>query len=220
MASSGRKEEEMRALVEEIMSCTRCPLHATRKNPVPGEGSLDASLMLIGEAPGRWEDEKGRPFVGAAGKLLDSLLSSIGLRREEVYIANVLKCRPPGNRDPRPEEVEACTPFLDRQIMIIRPKVIATLGRHSTSYIFSKAGLAFKRISDVRGSVLEARVLGLDVLIIPTYHPASALYNPGLKDVLRSDFETIGRALRGLLRGEEALGGRGPRRKTLEEFMG
>jgi len=220
MASEGRKEEEMKALIEEIASCTRCPLHATRKNPVPGEGSLDAPLMLIGEAPGRWEDEKGRPFVGAAGKLLDSLLASIGLKREEVFIANVLKCRPPGNRDPRPDEIEACTPFLDRQIRIIRPKVIATLGRHSTSYIFSKAGLAFKRISDVRGSVLKARVLGIEVWIVPTYHPASALYNPGVKDILRSDFETIGRVVRGALGGEEALGERRPRRRTLEEFMG
>ena len=217
---SGGREEEMRALVEEIMSCTRCPLHATRKNPVPGEGSLDAALMLIGEAPGRWEDEKGRPFVGAAGKLLDSLLASIGLRRGEVYIANVLKCRPPGNRDPRPEEVEACTPFLDRQIMIIRPKVIATLGRHSTRYIFSRAGLVFRRISDVRGRVVRARVLGLDVRVIPTYHPASALYNPGVKELLRSDFELIGRVVRGVLEGEEEPPGRGPKRRTLEEFMG
>jgi len=220
MTYEGRKEEEMKALVEEIMSCTRCPLHATRKNPVPGEGSLNATLMLIGEAPGRWEDEKGRPFVGAAGKLLDSLLASIGLRREEVYIANILKCRPPGNRDPRPEEVEACTPFLDRQIMIIRPKVIATLGRHSTSYIFSKAGLVFKRISDVRGKVLKAHVLNIDVWVVPTYHPASALYNPGVKELLRSDFEMIGRVVRGILEGGEALEERRPRRKTLEEFMG
>ncbi|HEW89812.1 MAG TPA: uracil-DNA glycosylase, partial [Candidatus Bathyarchaeota archaeon] len=127
----------MAVLIAEIKACTRCPLHATRKNPVPGEGSLDAELMLIGEAPGRWEDEKGRPFVGAAGKLLNKLLGVAGFRREEVYIANVLKCRPPGNRDPRPEEVSACTPFLDRQIEIIGPKVIATLGRHSTRYIFS-----------------------------------------------------------------------------------
>jgi len=210
----------MRALIKEITACTCCPLHATRKNPVPGEGSLDASLMLIGEAPGRWEDEKGRPFVGAAGKLLDGLLASIGLRREEVYIANVLKCRPPGNRDPKPEEVEACTPFLDRQIMIIRPKVIATLGRHSTRYIFSKAGLPFKRISDVRGKVFKVRVLGMDVWVIPTYHPASALYNPGVKELLRSDFETIGRVVRGVVEGGGVLEERKPRRRTLEEFMG
>ncbi len=221
------KAELMEALVAEVAACTRCPLHATRTNPVPGEGNLDATLMLIGEAPGRWEDLKGRPFVGAAGKLLDGLLASIGLRRDEVYIANVLKCRPPGNRDPRPEEVAACTPFLDRQITIIEPKVIVTLGRHSTAYIFSKAGLPFKRISDVHGQVYRAEILGLEVHVIPTFHPASALYNPRLKALLEADFETIGRVVRGELEAEEPPGAEikaeeatRPRRGTLDEFMG
>jgi len=208
----------MAVLIAEIKACTRCPLHATRKNPVPGEGSLDAELMLIGEAPGRWEDEKGRPFVGAAGKLLNKLLGVAGFRREEVYIANVLKCRPPGNRDPRPEEVSACTPFLDRQIEIIGPKVIATLGRHSTRYIFSKAGLRFTRMGDVRGRVYEVELLGLTVTLIPTLHPASALYNPSYRSLLEHDFELIGRAVRGLAgagAGREARARKG----TLEEFM-
>ena len=178
--AAGGKEKAMRELEAEIRACTRCPLHATRKNPVPGEGNLDAELMLIGEAPGYWEDVKGRPFVGAAGKLLDRLLASAGFRREEVYIANVLKCRPPGNRDPRPEEVRACTSFLDRQISIIKPRVIATLGRHSTGYIFSKAGMRFTRIGDVRGKVYEVEILGLKLILVPTLHPASALYNPCL----------------------------------------
>jgi len=212
------KEEQMAALVAEIKACTRCPLHASRKNPVPGEGSLDATVMLIGEAPGRWEDEKGRPFVGAAGKLLDRLLALAGFRREEVYIANVLKCRPPGNRDPRPEEVEACTPFLDRQIQIIRPKVIVTLGRHSTRYIFSKAGLPFKRMGDVRGRVYEVELLGLKVVLVPTLHPASALYNPSYRSLLEADFELIGRVAKGLVQPERpAREERRPR--GLEAFM-
>ncbi len=214
------KRAAMEALVAEIRACTRCPLHATRKNPVPGEGDLDAQVMLIGEAPGRWEDEKGRPFVGAAGKLLDKLLALAGFRREEVYIANVLKCRPPGNRDPRPEEVRACTPFLDRQIRIIRPEVIMTLGRHSTGYLFSRAGLEFRRVSDVRGRVYEVEVLGLRVKLIPTLHPASALYNPSYRSVLESDFELLGRVVRGAVEPERPgpeLAGR--RRGTLEEFM-
>ncbi len=214
------KEEAMEALVAEIKACRKCPLHASRKNPVPGEGNLDAAVMLVGEAPGRWEDEKGRPFVGAAGKLLDRLLALAGLRREEVYIANVLKCRPPGNRDPRPEEVEACTPFLDRQIEIIRPKVIVTLGRHSTKYLFSKAGLTFKKMGDVRGHVYEVELLGLKVLLIPTLHPASALYNPSYRSILESDFDFIGRVVRGAVQPEKPGPELAQKRKgTLEEFM-
>lgn len=218
MGQGPSKEELMAALVAEIKACRRCPLHATRKNAVPGEGNLDADLMLIGEAPGRWEDEKGRPFVGAAGKLLDRLLASAGFRREEVYIANVLKCRPPGNRDPRPEEVEACTPFLDRQIQIIRPKFIVTLGRHSTRYIFSKAGLPFKRMSDVRGRPYEVEILGLKVTVIPTLHPASALYNPSYRSLLEADFELIGRVVKGLVQPERP--GKAEKRVGLEAFMG
>ena len=219
MPGGGGKEEAMRALEAEIASCTRCPLHASRKNPVPGEGNLDAVVMLVGEAPGRWEDEKGRPFVGAAGKLLDKLLALAGFRREEVYIANVLKCRPPGNRDPRPEEVEACTPFLDRQIEIIRPKVIVCLGRHSTRYLFSKAGLGFRRMGDVRGRAYRVRLLGLEVILIPTLHPASALYNPSYRSLLEADFELIGRVVKGLVQPEEPGKAPGRRRGTLEEFM-
>ena len=218
MSESPSKEELMAALVAEIKACTRCPLHASRKNPVPGEGSLDATVMLIGEAPGRWEDEKGRPFVGAAGKLLDKLLALAGFRREEVYIANVLKCRPPGNRDPRPEEVRACTPFLDRQIQIIRPKVIVTLGRHSTRYIFSKAGLPFKRMSDVRGRAYEAELFGMEVVLVPTLHPASALYNPSYKSLLEADFELIGRLARGLAKPEKPTKVEKPM-GTLEAFI-
>ncbi len=190
------KERLMRELIEEIRNCKRCALHKTRRNPVPGEGSLSAQLMLVGEAPGYWEDVRGRPFVGAAGKLLNELLSAIGLSRGEVYIANILKCRPPGNRDPLPEEVDACTPFLDRQVELISPRVVVTLGRHSTSYFFSKAGLEFRRMADVHGKVYKIEVLGVSFSLIPTFHPASALYNPKYRGMIEEDLHVVEDLLR------------------------
>jgi len=191
------KRELMDQVVKEILECRKCDLWKSRRNPVPGEGSLDAKIMFIGEAPGYWEDVKGRPFVGAAGKLLDKLLAGIGLSREEVFIGNILKCRPPGNRDPQPEEVYACTPYLDRQIRIIKPKIIVTLGRHASAYIFSKAGIPFSGISKVHGKVYSAEVLDLDVTLIPMYHPAVALYNAKLKSALEEDFRILAVQLEG-----------------------
>jgi len=185
------KRELMDEIVKEVLECRKCGLWKTRRNPVPGEGSLDAEIMFIGEAPGYWEDVKGRPFVGAAGKLLDKLLAEIGLSRGDVFIGNILKCRPPGNRDPQPEEVRACTPYLDRQIRIIEPKIIVTLGRYASSYIFSRAGIPFDGISRVHGKVYYANVLGLDVVLIPIYHPAVALYNARLKSALEEDFKVL-----------------------------
>jgi len=177
------KRELMNQVVKEILECRKCDLWKSRRNPVPGEGSLDAKIMFIGEAPGYWENVKGRPFVGAAGKLLDKLLAGIGLSREEVFIGNILKCRPPGNRDPQPEEVYACTPYLDRQIR--------TLGRYASAYIFSKAGISFSGISKVHGKVYHAEVLDLDVTLIPMYHPAVALYNAKLQSALEEDFRIL-----------------------------
>ena len=185
------KKELMEELIAEVNVCRKCQLWRHAKNAVPGEGSLDAQVMFIGEAPGYWEDLKGRPFVGAAGRLLDELLSSIGLRREEVYIGNVVKHRPPGNRDPKPDEVEACTPYLDRQIKIIQPKVLVTLGRHSTGYIFSRVGLKFRGITEVRGRVYLKRLFGMPIQILPMFHPAAALYNPNYKVVLAEDFKRL-----------------------------
>ena len=185
------KKELMEELIAEVNVCRKCRLWRHAKNAVPGEGSLDAQVMFIGEAPGYWEDLKGRPFVGAAGRLLDELLSSIGLRREEVYIGNVVKHRPPGNRDPKPDEVEACTPYLDRQIKIIQPKVLVTLGRHSTGYIFSRVGLKFRGITEVRGRVYLKRLFGMPIQILPMFHPAAALYNPNYKVVLAEDFKRL-----------------------------
>jgi len=137
------KRELMDELIAEIKVCRKCRLWSSAKSPVPGEGSLDALLMFIGEAPGYWEDIEGHPFVGAAGKLLDKLLTSIGLKRNEVFMGNIVNHRPPGNRDPRMDEIESCGPYLDRQIQIIRPGIIVTLGRYSAKYVLSQANVDF-----------------------------------------------------------------------------
>jgi uracil-DNA glycosylase family 4 len=201
--------QEYEKLVEEIRNCRKCPLYATRKNPVPGEGPLSARVMLVGEAPGRKEDEEGRPFVGMAGKLLTTILESKGIPRRSVYITNVVKCRPPGNRDPKPEEIKACLPFLIRQIRLIKPKVIVALGRISGKTLFETAGLRWRGISRERGVPRRARIAGVEVFLLATYHPAAAIYNPGLRPLLEED---IGR-IPGLL--EE----RGKGFRSLEDFF-
>ncbi len=178
---------ELEALAAEINRCTRCPLHHGRTRAVPGEGPQNALVMFIGEAPGFHEDQQGRPFVGAAGKFLDELLESIGMKREEVFIANVIKCRPPGNRDPLPEEIEACRPFLDRQLELVRPKLVVTLGRFSMARAFPKA-----RISDVHG---QPRKIG-GVVYYPMYHPAAALHQPSLRRIVEEDMRRIPELLR------------------------
>jgi len=184
-------EEEMGRLEEEIKECQRCELWKTRTNPVAGEGSLTAKVMFVGEAPGYYEDLKGRPFVGKAGKILDELLGSVGLERSEVYIANVLKCRPPGNRNPATVEIRACTPYLDAQMEIIKPTVIATLGNFSLGYIFNKFGLKADKISKIHGKVFKVSTIAGIKKIVPLYHPAVATYNPGMKEVLIDDFKEL-----------------------------
>jgi len=149
---------------------------------VPGEGPEDAEIMFIGEAPGFHEDQQGRPFVGAAGRFLEELLGIIGLKREQVFIANVIKCRPPGNRDPLPEEIEACKPFLDRQIELIQPRLVVTLGRFSMARAFPKA-----RISRIHG---QPRKIG-GVIYYPMYHPAAALHQPSLRSTVEEDMRRI-----------------------------
>jgi DNA polymerase len=181
----------MENIATEIKTCRRCDLWKQRRNAVPGEGNLDALVLFMGEAPGYYEDVKGRPFAGAAGKLLDKLLSDIGLSRKEVFIGNVLKCRPPENRDPLKKEIKTCTPYLDQQIKIIKPKIIVTLGRHSTSYIFSKLGLKNKGITKLHGKIHKIRLLGFQISLIPMYHPAAVLYNIGYKEELESDFQLL-----------------------------
>ncbi|MEA1957813.1 MAG: uracil-DNA glycosylase [Euryarchaeota archaeon] len=187
------REEEMKKLEEGIKECKRCELWKTRTKPVVGEGSLSAKLMLVGEAPGYYEDLKGIPFVGKAGKVLDELLGSVGLGRSDVYIANVLKCRPPGNRNPAAEELKACTPYLDAQIEIIGPAVIATLGNFSLGYIFDKFGLKKDKISKIHGRVFNMSTITGIKKIVPLYHPAVATYNPGMKEVLVEDFKELAR---------------------------
>jgi len=189
------KQDLMDMVEAEVKACRKCELWKGRRNPVLGEGNLNAIVMFIGEAPGYWEDVKGRPFVGAAGKFLDELLAKIGLARRDVYITNVLKSRPPENRDPQPSEIQACTSYLDRQIKIIQPKIIVTLGRHSMSYIISKLGFEIRGITGVHGRVYDGDHLGLKVCVIPTFHPASALYNPKYRDALERDFHVIKREL-------------------------
>jgi len=180
-------------LIEEILKCIKCPLHLTRKNPVPGEGDLNAKLMFVGEAPGANEDEQGRPFVGAAGKLLTELIESIGLTRGQVYITNIVKCRPPYNRDPTDEEINACSPYLIKQIEFIKPKLIVALGRHSGRFLVESAGLKWISMSANRGRVYDVKLFNISTKLIVTYHPAAALYNPRLKPILQSDFELIKR---------------------------
>jgi uracil-DNA glycosylase family 4 len=173
---------ELESLAAEISRCTRCLLHRGRTKAVPGVGPSNAEIMFIGEAPGFHEDQQGLPFVGAAGNFLDELLESIGLKRQEVFIANVIKCRPPGNRDPLPEEIEACKPYLDRQIELIQPKLVVTLGRFSMARAFPKA-----RISRIHG---QPRKIG-GVIYYPMYHPAAALHQPSLRRTVEEDMRRI-----------------------------
>lgn len=166
----------------EVRACRSCELHYGRSNAVPGEGAADARVMFIGEGPGFHEDQQGRPFVGAAGRFLDELLAMIDLEREEVFIANVIKCRPPGNRDPRQKEVEACREYLERQIAIIQPSIIVTLGRYSMTRYFPNA-----KISQIHG---QARKIE-GILCYPMYHPAAALHQPSLRRVVEDDMAKI-----------------------------
>jgi uracil-DNA glycosylase len=165
-----------------VQTCTRCQLHTGRNHAVPGEGPSSADIMFIGEGPGFHEDRQGRPFVGAAGKFLEELLAGIGMSREQVFIANVVKCRPPGNRDPLPDELAACSPFLERQIALIRPKVIVTLGRYSMYRYFPGAS-----ISKIHG---QPKKIG-DLLVVPMFHPAAALHQPKWRPVIEEDFKKL-----------------------------
>ena len=174
--------EVLEQVAHEVSKCTNCSLHHSRKRAVPGEGPVDAAIMFIGEGPGFHENEQGRPFVGAAGKFLDELLAGIGMKRTEVFITNVVKCRPPSNRDPQPEELEACNGYLERQIQAINPKVIVTLGRFSMARFLPNA-----KISNVHGQALRIR----GRLIVPMYHPAAALHQGSLRPVIHRDFANL-----------------------------
>ena len=191
------RKELMRKIKDEIVALKESPLYEFRiknKNfPVIGEGSHFAKIMFIGEAPGRNEAATGRPFCGAAGKILDELLKSIGIPRPEVYVTNIVKDRPPENRDPLPSEIEVYGPFLDRQIEIIQPKIIAALGRFSMAYIMPKFGLEFELepISKIHGKVFDGVASYGDIKVVPLYHPAVAVYNSHTLDSLKKDFEVL-----------------------------
>src|SRR3954454_9132069 len=182
-----QRREQLVTLFNEVKACTKCPLHETRTKAVFGAGDADADLMFVGEAPGAEEDRQGLPFVGRAGQLLNQMLEEIGLSRKEVFIANVLKSRPPANRDPQPLEIEACRPYLFEQVRLIEPIVICTLGNFATKLLSGNpAG-----ITRVRGTPQVHELGGRTVFLLPLFHPAAALRTPAVKETLREDFATL-----------------------------
>jgi len=185
------KKQEMKNIVDLVKKCKKCDLWKTRNKPVIGDGSEDADIMLIGEAPGYNEDKEGLPFVGKAGGVLDQLLELVGLKRQDIYIANILKCRPPKNRNPFENEINTCTFYLNKQIEIIQPKLIIPLGNFASSFTFKKFGLKYDKISSVHGKIFQINTIFGDKKIIPMYHPAVATYNPNIKDILIKDFNGI-----------------------------
>jgi DNA polymerase len=174
-----------------VKNCQKCPLYKSATNPVPGAGNPQAKVMFIGEAPGFYEDQQGLPFVGNSGKLLDKLLDTIQVSRSEVFIGNILKHRPPQNRDPLPEEIKVCTPYLKAQLKIIKPKVVITLGRFALDYFFPN-----ESISLLHGQIKEIVWQDLPLTIIPVYHPSAGLRNGAMLKALQNDFLTIGRFLK------------------------
>jgi DNA polymerase len=193
MSDAAARGAALEALAVEIEACRACPLGSSRTRSVPGEGSPTAEIVFVGEGPGATEDVEGRPFVGAAGRLLGGLLALIGLRRDDVYILNVVKCHPPANRDPEPEEVAACAPFLRRQMEILDPLIVAPLGRHAL-HSFAPAA----KISAAHGSVVSPAAgapIPTDATLLPLYHPAAALHNGSLRPTLERDVAALARAL-------------------------
>jgi uracil-DNA glycosylase len=187
MATAAERREELVGLFNEVKACTKCPLHETRTKAVFGAGDADADLMFVGEAPGAEEDRQGLPFVGRAGQLLNQMLEEIGLSRAEVFIANVLKSRPPGNRDPQPLEIEACKPYLFEQVRLIEPTVICTLGNFATKLLSGNP----EGITRVHGTPQVHELGGRTVFLLPLFHPAAALRTPAVKESLRTDFATL-----------------------------
>jgi uracil-DNA glycosylase len=189
VASAAARREELKAVWQRAQGCVKCPqLAATRHSVVFGAGNADADLMFVGEAPGANEDQHGLPFVGQAGRLLDTLLEEIGLTRSDVFICNVLKCRPPGNRDPLPGEIDACQDYLFRQLELIAPRVVCTLGNFATKLLRADSATGITRLHGRE----EVRLIGpRTVRLYPLYHPAAALYTPSMLEVLRGDFRRL-----------------------------
>lgn len=194
---SDKRYLALKEIKDEVLKLTHSPLYLYRQknhyHPVIGEGAHEAKIMFVGEAPGQNEAKTGRPFCGAAGRVLDELLEHVGIKREDVYVTNIVKDRPPGNRDPLPEEIALYAPFLKRQIEIIQPKVIATLGRFSMAFVFEEYGLLdqLKSISQMHGRVFKIKLTYGHVKIIPLYHPAVAIYKATMKAELKKDFEIL-----------------------------
>lgn len=198
-----KAQEALETIAEQVSVCTKCELHKGRTNAVPGEGPTHAEIMFIGEGPGSREDKLGRPFVGASGKFLDELLQQAGVTRADVWITNVVKCRPPGNRDPQPVEVETCTTnYLDNQIKIVNPSIIVTLGRHSMNKFIQGA-----KITEIHGQMQKVGRR----FVIPMFHPAAALHQPRFKPMLLDDFGKLPELLK---EARSALGKSAPKNKT------
>ena len=187
-ADAAERRERLVEVYKQAVDCTRCPLAETRTKVVFGAGNADADLMFVGEAPGAEEDRQGLPFVGRAGKFLNELLEGIGMKREDVFINNVLMCRPPGNRDPQPEEIEECRPWLEQRIAIIQPRLICTLGNFATKLLTANP----TGITRVRGTAQEHTLGGRRLRILPLLHPAAGLRTPKMAEQLREDFKLIG----------------------------
>jgi uracil-DNA glycosylase len=196
---AAERREDLVALLRVSRGCTLCPLSEDRTRVVFGNGNADADLMFVGEAPGMNEDRQGLPFVGRAGKLLDELLAGAGLRREDVFVANTVQCRPPGNRDPYPEEIETCSPYLEQKIQLVEPRVIATLGNFATKLLRGSP----EGITRVHGRPELREVGGRRVRLLPLFHPAAALRTPAVKEQLREAIEQLPGLLREPLPGEE-----------------
>ena len=188
-------EELLKEIEREIRSCRKCDLWKTKENYVPGEGNPLSKIVFIGEAPGKEEDRQGRPFVGRAGKLLESYMRDyLGLERKDVFICNILKCRPPGNRDPQEDEIHECFPYLQRQLQAIQPQIIVCLGRFATGTLFDHLSIPFSGISRVRGKLFRIKAWS-DAVLIPVYHPAAVLYRKQLEKEFSMDFEKIAELL-------------------------
>jgi len=215
---AAERRADLVALYHQARGCTLCPLSQTRTQVVFGNGNADADLMFVGEAPGFNEDAQGIPFVGRAGRLLDELLAEQGLDRTQVFTANVIKCRPPDNRDPQPEEIEACRPYLERQIELIEPRVICTLGNFATKLLTASP----RGITQVHGVAQEHELAGRSVSVYPIFHPAAALRTPRVKEQLREDLARLP-ALLAAARAPstlQAVPGAGPQQQAEDDQMG
>ena len=192
-----KNDKALLEIKNQVISCKKCPLYKTRTFPVIGQGDHNADIMFIGEAPGKNEDLTGSPFCGRSGEILSELLEAVDLKREDVYICNILKCRPPNNRNPLPSEISSCVTYLDKQIEVINPKAICCLGNFATKYILNKFGLGdqVKGISQIRGVVFNVKGPNGKLKIIPLYHPAVAVYNANQKTTLIEDFKKVKKAI-------------------------